>query len=159
MFGKRKCSLCGGKLVDNKCTLCGLDNSKSDENYKQTEIRVNDPEKRESEPEQLKDHQEKKKRDRNVQNGPILEERGKKFGKGLLAIIVSIITVVGVDTLLDLAVDIKDYIGQSVHEEENVEFVEEEPDYKEYMYDFVTRELSEEGENYEAELGAGQYIV
>ena len=159
MFGKRKCSLCGGKLVDNKCTLCGLDNSKSDENYKQTEIRVNDPEKRESEPEQLKNHQEKKKRDRNVQNGPILEERGKKFGKGLLAIIVSIITVVGVDTLLDLAVDIKDYIGQSVHEEENVEFVEEEPDYKEYMYDFVTRELSEEGENYEAELGAGQYIV
>ena len=61
MFGKRKCSLCGGKLVDNKCTLCGLDNSKSDENYKQTEIRVNDPEKRESEPEQLKNHQEKKK--------------------------------------------------------------------------------------------------
>ena len=33
MFGKR-CTLCGGKLVNNKCTLCGLDNSKSDENYK-----------------------------------------------------------------------------------------------------------------------------
>ena len=33
MFGKR-CSLCGGKLVNNKCTLCGLDNSKSDANYK-----------------------------------------------------------------------------------------------------------------------------
>lgn len=32
MFRKR-CRLCGGKLVDNKCTLCGLDNSKSDADY------------------------------------------------------------------------------------------------------------------------------
>ena len=112
MFGKKKCSLCGGKLVDNKCTLCGLDNSKSDENYKQTETGVNEPTKRKSEPEQSKDYQEKKKRDRNVQNGPILEKRGKKVGKGVLAIIVSVITIVGVDTLLDLAVEIKDYISQ-----------------------------------------------
>ena len=32
MFEKR-CSLCGGKLRENICTECGLDNSKSDANY------------------------------------------------------------------------------------------------------------------------------
>ena len=25
---RRRCSLCGGKLVNNKCVECGLDNSK-----------------------------------------------------------------------------------------------------------------------------------
>ena len=34
---RRRCSLCGGKLVNNKCVECGLDNSKSDTSY-----RVND---------------------------------------------------------------------------------------------------------------------
>ena len=34
MFGKR-CSLCGGKLnSDMICTECGLDNTKSDKNYR-----------------------------------------------------------------------------------------------------------------------------
>ena len=34
MFGKR-CSLCGGKLNSNGiCTECGLDNNKSDKNYR-----------------------------------------------------------------------------------------------------------------------------
>ena len=34
MFGK-KCTLCGGKLDGNNvCTECGLDNSKSEKNYK-----------------------------------------------------------------------------------------------------------------------------
>ena len=34
MFGKR-CSLCGGKLNSRGiCTECGLDNSKSDKNYR-----------------------------------------------------------------------------------------------------------------------------
>ena len=34
MFGKR-CSLCGGKLNSSGiCTECGLDNSKSDKNYR-----------------------------------------------------------------------------------------------------------------------------
>lgn len=31
---KRRCSLCGGKLVNNRCTECGLDNTKNDEQYK-----------------------------------------------------------------------------------------------------------------------------
>ena len=31
---RRECSLCGGKLDSNNiCVECGLDNSKSDENY------------------------------------------------------------------------------------------------------------------------------
>ena len=31
---RRRCSLCGGKLVNNKCVECGLDNSKSDVSYR-----------------------------------------------------------------------------------------------------------------------------
>lgn len=30
---RKRCQLCGGKLVKNVCVECGLDNSKSDENY------------------------------------------------------------------------------------------------------------------------------
>ena len=31
----KRCSLCGGRLdLNKKCTLCGLDNSKNDDNYK-----------------------------------------------------------------------------------------------------------------------------
>lgn len=38
---KRRCSLCGGKLVNNKCVECGLDNSKSDVCYQKNESRCN----------------------------------------------------------------------------------------------------------------------
>lgn len=31
---QNRCSLCGGRLVHNRCVLCGLDNSKSDKRYK-----------------------------------------------------------------------------------------------------------------------------
>lgn len=34
---RRRCSLCGGKLVNNKCVECGLDNSKSDTSYRVNE--------------------------------------------------------------------------------------------------------------------------
>ena len=34
---RRRCSLCGGKLVNNKCVECGLDNSKSDASYRVNE--------------------------------------------------------------------------------------------------------------------------
>ena len=30
---RKRCQLCGGKLVNNICTECGLDNSKNDSNY------------------------------------------------------------------------------------------------------------------------------
>lgn len=30
---KKRCSLCGGKLVNRICTKCGLNNTKTDESY------------------------------------------------------------------------------------------------------------------------------
>ena len=33
LFKRKTCSLCGGRLENNICTECGLDNSKSDDNY------------------------------------------------------------------------------------------------------------------------------
>lgn len=35
---KRRCYLCGGKLVNGRCTLCGLDNTKIErKNYRLNE--------------------------------------------------------------------------------------------------------------------------
>lgn len=158
MFGRKKCSLCGGKLVDNKCTLCGLDNSKSDASYMQNEKNVE----KSSEKQTGKKKEEsrlKKVKGSKQQHSSANGKSGKKVGKGLVAILVSVITVVGVDTIIDFVADIQDYVGWSVYGDEELEKVEEEIDYNEHLYDFVTRELSEEGEVYEEELSSGQYIV
>ena len=39
---RKRCQLCGGKLVDNICTECGLDNSKNDSNYVTNQYRCED---------------------------------------------------------------------------------------------------------------------
>ena len=38
MFKKKECYLCGGKLIDGRCSSCGLDNTKLDKkNYRLNE--------------------------------------------------------------------------------------------------------------------------
>ena len=38
MFGKQRCYLCGGKLDNGRCTVCGLDNTrKQKKNYRLNE--------------------------------------------------------------------------------------------------------------------------
>ena len=35
MFKKKECYLCGGKLIDGRCSSCGLDNTKVEKkNYR-----------------------------------------------------------------------------------------------------------------------------
>ena len=38
MFKKKECYLCGGKLIDGRCSSCGLDNTKLEKkNYRLNE--------------------------------------------------------------------------------------------------------------------------
>lgn len=39
MFKKKECYLCGGKLINGRCSSCGLDNTKLDKkNYRRMRV-------------------------------------------------------------------------------------------------------------------------
>lgn len=162
MFGKR-CSLCGGKLVDNKCTLCGLDNSKSDANYRVNVSSCDDEplthvhesvseEKYESEQTGMKPEKIPKKR-KNTKNV-------KKSGKGWIVVAVAIALAIGMEGVQEFQSWVSDLVDEWRGEETglsggNMGTVE----YEDFQYEYVTRELSETGQLYDAELGQGEYIV
>lgn len=175
MFGKR-CSLCGGKLVNNKCTLCGLDNSKSDANYKvnvsqcdkEPLTHVHDePEKysvRTGENEKRKQKNHEKKPNTPVTDVKIptmksvlgTEGKKKKSKKGWIVAII-MIALMGAEGIKDMAYDFTDNFEEWTDQDE---YEPETPvDYDESQYEYVTRELAETGEVFEEDIQPGKYIV
>lgn len=172
---KKRCQLCGGKLSDGRCTLCGLDNSKSDENYRVNRSSCDDrplthvhEEKPQAEVRAAKKTvpvnrtaPEKKtipaKKTAPVRNAPV---RPKKAGAGSARkrrradwkLIVSILVLVNT-------------FGRKMLE--NIEFPdavvkpvwEMVADPEREIYSEVTRELPESGEAYKTFLEQGMYIV
>ena len=191
MFGKR-CSLCGGKLNSRGiCTECGLDNSKSDKNYR---INRSDcdgmplthvhEEKEKHRPDRKADHREinhketnhkkrdygkqgyrmnesdmtGKKRRKHVQT-PDITNRRRPLKIVILAIIV--ITVLG-NLYEEHKYDIEYAIGDAVQDVfqdtgDQKTNDTDETDYDHYQY--VTREISKEGESADFELASGNYVA
>ena len=191
MFGKR-CSLCGGKLNSRGiCTECGLDNSKSDKNYR---INRSDcdgmplthvhEEKEKHRPDRKADHREinhketnHKKRDYGKQGYRMNESdmTGKKRRKHvqtpditnrrrpLKIVILAIIVIAVLGNLYEEhKYDIEYAIGdavQGVFQDTGDQKTNDtdETDYDHYQY--VTREISKEGERADYELSSGNYVA
>lgn len=191
MFGKR-CSLCGGKLNSRGiCTECGLDNSKSDKNYR---INRSDcdgmplthvhEEKEKHRPDRKADHRkinhretDYKKRDYGNQSYRMNEsdmtrtKRRKRVQspditnrKRPLKIVVLVIIVIAVlgnlydEYKYDIKYMIEDAV-QGVFQDKEGQTANDtdESDYDHYQY--VTREIPEEGESTDYELSSGNYVV
>ena len=191
MFGKR-CSLCGGKLNSSGiCTECGLDNSKSDKNYR---INRSDcdgmplthvhEEKEKHRPDRKADHREinhketnHKKRDYGKQGYRMNESdmTGKKRRKHvqtpditnrrrpLKIVILAIIVIAVLGNLYEEhKYDIEYAVGdavQGVFQDTGDQKTNDtdETDYDHYQY--VTREISKEGESADYELASGNYVA
>lgn len=144
MFGKR-CQLCGGKLDHNVCTLCGLDNSKSDMNYKLNQSSCDGKE-------LTHVHEENSKQKQRQSRPQVQKSAGKKAnGKNgsVVGKVIAIITIVGIlFNMLQIgfeSFDIFDDFGSGRMERE--------------LYSNVTRELSEEGELWSQNCQQGEYVV
>lgn len=146
MFGKR-CQLCGGKLVNNRCTLCGLDNLKTDANYK---LNQNSCDGRPL----IHVHSEKpvvKKTNKTNRNIKTIRA-GKEGTKKWAVIVAVIIFIISVFQELDFPQMFAENISDTFRKLSNG-IQEEEPDW----YAYAERELSDTGEDYEAELESNLY--
>lgn len=168
MFGKKRCSLCGGKLIDNKCTLCGLDNSKSDENYKMNTSSCDGQPLTHVHEVQEAEYDAKKKEKMNNRKKveAAVDKSGGKKKKMWMPIFMAVMILVGANTIItnvwkaiDSDGNLDFHMGEEDYDSEGSYEYEEDYDYREHLYDFVTRDLAEEGEVYEEELSPGQYIV
>lgn len=161
MFGKR-CQLCGGKLDHNICTLCGLDNSKTDSNYKlnQSSCDRQPLTHVHTEGTPVREHTARPNTARpNVTAArPVSANRdsGKK-AQNAGTIIKIIFVIVIVVQILSVAFQMIDFnsgvLGDTFHQLTGGDHYEED------WYANVTRALSDEGEEYKAVLNPGTYIV
>ena len=171
MFGKR-CSLCGGKLNSNGiCTECGLDNNKSDKKY-----RINQSE-CDHEPLTHVHHGKNEKPEKQPKpNTPRQSWQGstttysgntgstgstgrKKSGKNkkpgrIISKIIAVIVIFNVffGIFQPLVSDILDD-AISGYQENTQDYTRSDP------YEYVTKELPEDGESVSFELTSGDYVV
>lgn len=168
MFGKR-CSLCGGKLNSNGiCTECGLDNNKSDKNY-----RINQSEcdheplthvhhgKNEKPEKQLKPNTPRQswQGSTTTYSGNTGSTGSKKSGKKkkpgrIISKIIAVIVIFNVffGIFQPLVSDILDD-AISGYQENTEDYTRSDP------YEYVTKELPEDGESVSFELTSGDYVV
>jgi len=151
MFGKR-CTLCGGKLKGNICTECGLDNSKSEKNYKINQSSCDGMPLTHVHEEPQEHRKQNNTRKRQKQKTVKKTFKGKKIG-----IIIFLIILV-----ISLADTLRDVIWDLIYEIEVRTGISEEYDY-EYEpvdpYEYVEAELPAGEHVADYMLDAGEYIV
>ncbi len=156
---RRRCSLCGGKLVKNRCVECGLDNSKSDAAYRVNESRCDQGplthvhhEKKNSEEnpigkrqtKQIAERIQKQYQKKEQRHGDIL---GSEKKRGLY-----IVVVIGI---LILVMNGFRQISHKIQENrwENEFHSEYDP------YEYLEKALKETGDHFEGTYTGGEYIV
>lgn len=176
MFGRKECYLCGGKLANGRCTLCGLDNTRAEKrDYRLNESRSEQKKIRSSRDSQKKNtartvlsadqiqRQLQKKWTAGDRKRP--ENRGQKTGKtsrgkksgGKIGIAVIAVLIAG-SFLVEGAGALFSYVKEEVSSTvSSREETSGEDTYDPYAY--VSRELSDEGEEYETVLTGGNYTV
>lgn len=159
----KKCSLCGGKLDGrNICKECGLDNSKSDSNYR---VRYQKPYQVEERPiKEIQERQKGRKNRADTEDAPAWRagervdtsvyptgnigkpRKKKKVGRIVAGILIAIVI---------WAVIIICLVLEEVEREEK-----QKESYTYYdPYEWVAEELPEEGEEEEYTLLQGSYVV
>lgn len=164
---RKRCYLCGGKLANNICTECGLDNSKTDKDYVMgrsgceeslTHVHSGYEEPtagktmtREAK-QQLKDEIRRRTQKEKIQRRTQKEKSGSR-GKMAILLIVIILMIGVFGTFGTYIYDEIRYTYEAWESDDMDSY--EETDYDPYSW--VTRELSENGEYYEISLEAGVY--
>lgn len=153
-----RCSLCGGKLNgQNICTECGLNNSKSDKNYKINQSSCDSRPLTHVHQEEQKRAKETGTSERSVQRmprqqtGPVKAGNQKKRGKNNGARIMAIASICLV--LSGILVPLIQEFAYHEDPEPDSEYEEIDP------YEYVEREIPEEGSTEEYILGRGEYVV
>lgn len=168
MFGKR-CSLCGGKLNSNGiCTECGLDNNKSDKNYRinqsecdhepLTHVHHGKNEKPEKQPKPNTPRQSWQ-GSTTTYSGNTGSTGRKKVGKKkkpgrIISKIIAVIVIFNVffGIFQPLVSDILDDVI-SGYQENTEDYTRSDP------YEYVTKELPADGESVSFDLTSGDYVV
>lgn len=151
-MGKQRCSLCGGKIVDNKCIECGLDNTQNDEQYKN---RINRSA-CDGEP-MTHIHKEETPKKPQKQKKPKNRMRGFSFRVLYVIFIIIIVIFIAWSRIKELGYE--RILGSlnigGTYEDELYADAEEERD----PYAHVKRELAKDGEAFKTVLQPGFYIV
>lgn len=171
MFGKR-CSLCGGKLNSNGiCTECGLDNNKSDKNYRINQSECdheplthvhhgkNEKPEKQSKPNTPRQSWQGSTTTYSGNTGSTGSTGRKKSGKNkkpgrIISKIIAVIVIFNVffGIFQPLVSDILDD-AISGYQENTEDYTRSDP------YEYVTKELPEDGESVSFELTSGDYVV
>jgi len=161
----RECSLCGGKLRNNICTECGLDNSKNDSMYRGminksdcdgaplTHVHEDPAEK----PKRVKVKKQKAESSYNYTDGQ--KSKDKKKSVKIIPIIIAVCALIG--PLADLIVNLTDEFSYGVSEMDIHEVMP--PSAKDAsddgMYANAPYNLVETGVFWAADLTSGDYVV
>lgn len=177
---KKKCSLCGGRLENNRCTLCGLDNSIYEQRrpVRQSTMepahRVQTPKPKPSSASSsgTKSASQKKQaqhmprqpgsiqtpRRIQVQNMQPQDKKSKYSSRIVLLTIVITVSLIVLSFILSLQNGEDDHIWSDEGYVWSDEY--DTYDYSDYdPYKYVTREIPETGETYETVLGNGIYRI
>lgn len=162
-MGRRRCSLCGGKLVNNKCVECGLDNSKSDASYRVNESRCDDKplthvhEEGENGQQQSYSIPEFKKaaqKKMQKQAAKQYQTTNNKMAKKTVAVVV----IVGV--LIALASGISEILNERDDMDKWMDgVISDSGEYEYDPYEFLDKALPESGEAFDEVYTGGEYIV
>lgn len=169
MFGK-KCSLCGGDLDGrNICKECGLNNNKSEKNYKvnqsscdgqplthihEEKYRLKEEERKSDNIDKTEKTQREYARQRNQYTMP--DERGT----GCAVKIVRVLAVIAVIAIAAaIIINIIDKENSKMAGGNYIEDEESDTGYKYDPYNNLEQELSDSGDSVEYTLTTGDYIV
>ncbi|HIQ73235.1 MAG TPA: hypothetical protein IAA11_07685 [Candidatus Blautia intestinigallinarum] len=172
---KKRCTLCGGKVLNGICSECGMDNRKSDEQYK----KILEQRQAEKEARTHAFRKEKKEARQKVMNEKKTKYSGKNTGqkaksggtrqtytsvkktnkntkkkKGVwIWVLVFLILAMFGDTFLNIFTEVKNRMEEA--QEADYESTQSEYD----PYSYVEEEIRSQGEYWKEELSAGLYVV
>jgi len=151
MFGKR-CTLCGGKLKGNICTECGLDNSKSEKNYRINQSSCDGMPLTHVHEEPQEHRKQNNTRKKQKQKTARKTFKGNKIGL-IIFIIIFAVSMAGSirNVIWDLIYEIK--IKTGISEEYDYEYEPVNP------YEYVEAKLPAGEHVADYMLDAGEYIV
>lgn len=173
MFKKKECYLCGGKLINGRCSSCGLDNTKLEKkNYRLNESsfdrkkKMTYSQKRQNETGETKNREKKQDaghlceshNGRKAHAGSYEEQKKARKISGILSGI--IVAIVAFTSIAGSVGDFISSFGDDFHSSDydwNDDGSEVDSEYDPYMN--TTRELSETGATYDCVLGYGEYEI
>lgn len=163
MFGKR-CTLCGGKLDSRKiCTECGLDNTKTEKNYRVNQSSCDGmplTHVHEERDEGYSRRKQKQSVPRIPNRTTVIGQPKKKISRVIKFVFLIWVVICLIITAVDMVSDSDSGVAYMVEKFKNIGNDDYEYDAASYdPYEYLDSELPEEGESAEYVLEPGEYIV